>query len=312
LVVGSPAASSITSGALLFLPNPIVSTIDLQHAQGLTSANYVISSTPQQQLNTSATSGGSSVFGAATMNGLKTVFSSYRVVSWGVKVSNLQAELTATGRVMFAMIPIGDTVPTITTLAIATDSSFIPAFTGIPLATLASSAILELPTAFELTVGDLLHGDIQASGMYTNSSFWQFKTSLQSGSAGASIFMGDEIDVVAGGVTGVGYKDPTRCEGGCGLVMYFEGIPAATVNAFQVEVIYHLEGSPQLNSAVNNVPVPSQRPKATIGPVDQVERAMITASKPGNIFSWVKAGALFLDKNKDMIKKIGGMAAALM
>lgn len=77
------------------------------------------------------------------------------MVSWGIKISNLQPELTATGRIIISHVPIGDTVPAYTNLsstAIAPGSQILTPITGMSPAVLMSSNTLELPTAIELSV----------------------------------------------------------------------------------------------------------------------------------------------------------------
>jgi hypothetical protein len=59
---------------------------------------------------------------------------------------------------------------------------------------------------------------------------------------------GDEVvDTIiipgSGAVRTTGYKDDTRSFGGCAIIVYAEGLELSS-NAFNVEIIYHLEGSP--------------------------------------------------------------------
>jgi len=75
------------------------------------------------------------------------------VVSWGIKISNLQAELGATGRIIVSTIPLGDTVPAYQNLANPVLSvDCMNSLTGMAPGTLCSSNTLELPTAIELAV----------------------------------------------------------------------------------------------------------------------------------------------------------------
>jgi len=96
-VVGSPTSSSITSGAVAFLPNPVLSMIDLQHLSSLSSSNVSIQSTPMTVYGSTGSTSANAIFGAITPNSLSSVFADYRVVSWGIKVSNLQPELSLLG-----------------------------------------------------------------------------------------------------------------------------------------------------------------------------------------------------------------------
>jgi len=276
--------------------------IDLTHSNSLTSLAYSVQSTPMSPYSVTGTSPLSPLYGATTTGALAGLFTSYRVVSWGVKVSNLQPELTATGRLMYAYIPLGDTIPAASDLT-NMQVSPLPIMTGIPAAVLNSSAILDLPTAAEFTVGDMLHGDLQLSGMYTNSTFWSMKNTISVATNGTN-YMGDELSILGSGVVSTGYKDDTRCVGGCAIVFYYEGIPLASglSSAFQFETIYHLEGSPALSTNTASVPVPSTKMKSNTGPMLAVESSMVVASNENNVIKWITKGANFLDKHRDDIK----------
>jgi len=313
-VVGPPTSSSITSGAVAFLPNPVLSMIDLQHSLSLTSLNVSIQNTPMTPFSTTGTSASNCIYGAVTPSALSSVFSDYRVVSWGVKISNLQPELSATGRLMVAMVPLGDTVPSFNELSNSTLASVFTPIFGIQNTYLASSNILELPTGFEVTVGDLLHGDLEIAGMYTSDNFWSFKTAINTGVPGSGLTSGDSttFNNTGGTLFTQGYKDLVRCHGGAAIVFYYEGIPNTANNAFQVETIYHLEGTPNFSSTANNALISSTARKAVIGTSNGVEQAMCKASKMSNAVQWIEKGANFLNKNSDTIFKIGSAAMALL
>jgi len=309
-VIGAPSSSSVTSGAVAFLPNPCFSMIDYQHLGSLTSSNYAVTSTPMTQLSSTGTNSASALWSAITPSDLKSKLSTYRVVSWGIKISNLLPELSATGRIIVAYLPIGDTIPSYDELLGATTATVCDNVFDVPYAALNTSAILNLPTAMELSVGDLLHGDLELSGMYTNSNFWTFKSSRYDVVQETGTAYGfDSASVAATAISRAGYKDLTRCVGGAGIVIYFEGIPAGVSNAFQVETIYHLEGSPQIATTSNSVLLPSTMAKASIGTNARVENSMKKASKLENVINFIDKGAKFLNKNQDVIKRVAGIAS---
>jgi len=311
------ASTGQSSGACMFLPNPVLSLIDLTSANTFnTSTNKSVQTTPFTQLAAySTTTPGCAAYGAIPSANINTVFGDYRVVSWGLKISNLQPELSATGRIIIAYVPVGDTVPTLNDIVTGASGAIIGSvytpICGSPASVLGSSAILELPTAVEFTVGDLLHGDLELSGMYTNSSFWSFKTTLGAGSASGTQVMGDDLSLITltGLVGTVGYKDLTRSNGGAAIVIYFEGLPLSTTSAFQVESIYHLEGSPQIASSLNTALVPSIVRKATIGSSVGVEQAMTKASSIDKVVKFIGQGANFLNKNQKSIALASKMAS---
>jgi len=313
-VIGPPSSSSITSGAVAFLPNPVFSMVDLQHAAGLTSLNVSIQTTPMTAFTGTGTNVSSCLYGAVSTSALASVYADYRVVSWGIKISNLQPELTATGRLMVAMIPIGDTIPSFLELQSASAASILTPVFGIPSSYLNTSDILELPTGFEISVGDLLHGDLEIAGMYTNANFWSFKTTVNNGFASPLIVSGDSASFTSssGIVSNAGYKDNVRCNGGSAIVVYYEGVPNTAQNCFQVETIYHLEGTPNFSSTANNALISSVAKKTTVGSSVGVEQAMTKASNISNAIRWLEKGAQFLDRNSATIMKIGSAAAAFL
>jgi len=296
-------ATGFTNGAVCFLPNPVLSMLDsfgVSNVGG--NVNKCVTTTPFVQYAT--TDYRADLYGATSVASLASIFSTYRVVSWGIKISNLQPELSATGRIIISQIPIGDTVPSYNLLSgTALSGNSLNTLFGMPLSLLNSSSTLELPTAIELAVQDLLHGDMEISGMYTNSLFWSFKSTSTYGSNGTQVF-GDEVlyNVTGGTSSSIGYKDDTRCVGGCGINIYFEGFPSGSLG-FQVETIYHLEGSPVISTGINNIPVPSNKQTVVIGSTTSVEKAMSKASIIDNVYEFIGKGTSFLNDNKDTIAR---------
>jgi hypothetical protein len=300
------SGGSFTTFGGLFLPNPILSLIDTFGISRGGGSTVGIISTPFVQY--SANDYRYDLYGACSASSLSNIFSSYRVVSWGLKISNLQPELSATGRIIISHIPIGDTVPSYVDLAgNVLSSNIFTSICGLNYTQLLSSGTLELPTAIEITVQDLLHGDMEVSGMYTNSSFWNFKSTQTYGVNGTQV-IGDEIvyTVSGGAVNSGGFKDDTRSVGGCGINIYCEGFPANSLG-IQVETIYHLEGSPIISSGGNSIPVPSNTQRLVIGSTTAVEKAMSKASSIDNVFEFISKGAGFLNNNKDLIARGASM-----
>lgn len=307
-VVGADGTATV--GCAMFLPNPVLSIMDISKLNGLATS---ITTTPMTRINASALTMGFNLFGSTTEQSIKNIYSSFRVVSWGIKISNLQPELSATGRIIVAMIPIGDTVPSLAELksTFLTSNGFMSSIVGVPSSSLGSSSLLQLPSAQQFAVQDLLHGDLEVSGMYTNTSFWQFKTSLSGNDATNVTRSGDSafVATVGGTIQAVGYKDSTRMAGGCAIVIFYEGLPPGTTNAFQIETVYHLEGSPQLATDSITVPIPSGAEKTIIGTTDVVDRSMGIASRLENVFTFITKGADFLNRNSEAIMKVGKIAS---
>jgi len=299
-VLGTAAGES--TGGVMYLPNPVFSLLDTNHINDATKNSII--TTALVRLNTTSTIVPYGGLGACGITSLAGVLETYRVVSWGIKISNLQPELSATGRLIIAFLPIGDTVPSYAQLInsgmLAT--GYLP-ITGIPAGVLDSANLLQLPTAMEITVGDLLHGDIELSGMYTNSSFWTFRTPLQTSTPFAGSTEGDDVTQASGVVNTIGWKDSTRMVGGVGIALYYEGIPSST-SAFQVESIYHLEGTPAITLTSGISPVPSNVCKPYAGSSLEVEKGMNAVNSIEKVVKFVDRGANFLNKNKKTISNV--------
>nr|UJQ92735.1 MAG: hypothetical protein [Narnaviridae sp.] len=319
-VIGANTSTNPGQGCISFLPNPCLSMIDLTQINNLTATFKNVKNTPFTAYTpTNSNAPGNAIYGAVTPGALADVFADYRLVSWGIKISNLQPELSATGRIIIAQIPLGDTVPSYPTLQSSLSGKCVESIYGMDPAFLATSNILELPTGFQVTVQDLLHGDIEIGGMYSNADFWDFKTTKVIGDMGTSqstgqIFSGDDTAFSnTGTIWTVGYKDLTRCRSGSAIVIYFEGMPSKDVeNYFQVETIYHLEGTPNFSSTNNNALVSSTARKAAVGTTQNIEQVMTKASKIENVVTWISKGADFLNKNKATFAKIGSAAMAFL
>jgi len=320
-VVGA-SANTPGTGCVSFLPNPCLSMIDLGQLKGLSGADKVINSTPFTAYSAVTADPANAIYGAVGPTALSDVFADYRLVSWGIKISNLMPELVATGRIIVAQIPLGDTIPSYPALvsALGSQNEISESIFGIDVAFLATSNILELPTGFQITAQDLLHGDLEIGGMYSAADFWDFKTTRIMGKLGQSqatgmLNSGDDVTTTGaqGTAWATGYKDLTRCRGGSAIVIFFEGMPASQVNSFfQVETIYHLEGTPNFSSSNNNALISSTARKTAVGTTQNVEQVMAKASKIENVITWIDKGADFLNKNKSTFQKIGAAAMAFL
>nr|UJQ92733.1 MAG: hypothetical protein [Narnaviridae sp.] len=297
---------SNVAGGVMFLPSPTFSLIDTDHCNNV--ANNSVISTSFTRFGSVSTNPNYGLYASTGLSTLAGVLETYRVVSWGIKISNLQPELSATGRIIIAMLPIADTVPTTVELSNSTflTTGLLPVC-GVPMGVLDSANLLQLPTSLEFTVGDLLHGDLELSGMYTSGSFWNFKTPLTSSTEFTGYTTGDQSSTNGTVVTAVGFKDSTRMCGGVGIAIYYEGIPVNT-SAFQVETIYHLEGTPSITSNSAIAPVPSNMCKPFAGTSNDVEKGMTAVNSVEKAMKYVDRGANFLNKNKKTIVSV--MAAA--
>jgi len=303
-VLGTVGAA--TTAGVLLMPNPLTSLIDLTHVNNLgVPGAQCVSTSSMTPYGATFSVPNSAIYGAISQANLNLNMSTYRVVSWGVKISNLQPQLSATGRFFISYLPCGDTMPTGQDINLATTSGIIAPMVSMNPTSLNSSIILECPTAFEFTAADLMRGDIQLAGMYTNSNFWTFKSTVGAGTSGVN-FMGDDVSVTAVNAVSLSYKDAYRCAGGCGIVLFVEGLPAGVANQIQIETIYHLEGTPNFTGgSSNSALVPSTGRTTNIGTQNNVDVAMIAASALKNTVKFLKEGAQFLNANKQEMASVG-------
>lgn len=155
---------------------------------------------------------------------------------------------------------------------------------------------------------DLLHGDLEIQGSYTNPIFFNFKQCNEAVTYSTTAQQGDlhNINTATGTVLSTGMRDPTRMTGGAGIVMYYEGCPT-TGPLFQVEYIYHLEGSPTLGSSATT-PVASVPAMSCVGTTNIVEAAMASvAGVRGQ--RWIDKGLSFANNANSIAKKMTGMGA---
>jgi len=318
-IVHSQLAGGNGYGTVLFLPHPMVSVIDVG-AYGSSTWGSISGSvgTPLTTFTSNT-----QVHGMTDLTGLTSLLADYRVASWGIKISCLVPELTATGRVICAPVYIGDTVPSYASLNSNTyDINLLADITGQSASTFTSSAMLNLPGAFEVTMQDLLHGDLELVGSYADPGFFRLKSvgynsrvagattvgnapvsiTGTAGTGSTNTYEGDVIDMTttSGGswtafVADV--KDRTRMVGGVAWAVWSEGIPvpaSGTSPYLQYEVIYHIEGQPRLAGA-GTVPVPSIGASSYAGSVIAVEEGC-AATRGGAAVKWLARGASFLNE----------------
>lgn len=295
-VIGCTSGSAVTSGCVAFLPNPMLSMMDIYGLTAPTSGNGSVTSTGMNKLNASVGFAGYKTYSSVLPSSLRGLLSSFRVVSWGIKISNLQPQLSATGRIIIAQVPIGDTMPGLADFTNATSANIVLPVFGSTVNSLSSSALLNLPTAVEIPVSNLVAETVAVNGMYTSPAFFDFKgTPADNTSIGNNLFIGDSniVNEVLNVVTFTEWKDLTRCRGGTGIVVYFEGFPEGVSNALQIETIYHIEGSP-IVSAVPGAMTSEANHGVSIGTIGQIESALQVVSSVSKAIRFIKEGADFV------------------
>jgi hypothetical protein len=285
LVIGTGGSGSATSGSVLLLPNPNLSLVDLSGTVVTTGMNQFASTT--------------FCYGATNPTALGSVLATYRVVSCGFKISNLQPELSATGRLIIAPFVVPDTIPSFNQLSAnpTTVNNLSLNVVGSSSTNLTSSAVLDYPESILMVVQDLLHGDIELGCSVVSPQFFSFKNALPNNTYATGLLQGDSFtESTAGVVVAPGFKDDDRSTGGVGYIVYYEGLPTGATSAFDIEYIYHLEGTPEIGGVSAKInPVPSVLPQSCVGSTATVENALM-ATQGKNAFTWVASGAQFLNK----------------
>jgi hypothetical protein len=283
-VHGVQSLVAVTGGYTggVFFPNPLVSAIDLLQDSsslvGFASGGMT------------ALKGGAPMYGATTAPVLSSSLTSYRVSSWGLRLHNLQAVLSAQGRVYIAMFPSLSRVPSYADVSAMTatngNSYCCNAFTGS--ANLNSSTILELPNSTQMSISELIPGMVTLNPLPNNTAFYSFKPTINNSQLANNTFWADGgLSATANGtITNSGGSLINDMTGGTSVVIFVEGLPTASIgsNVLEVEYIYHLEGTPIIGSSANQLITTSHQ--ALIGSTETVERAII-ANPPTQSISFV-------------------------
>jgi len=292
-------ADASGNAAVVFYPNPLVSMTDAQRAAGGTAC---ITSSGMTQF--AANPG---VYRLTDATSLTAAFDSYRTVHHGLKLSSLMPQLSATGRIIVAFLPCTGEMPGVNALSAQTTDNFHNLAVGLPAAAIASSALLQKSTAFEITAADLAHGDVEIAGCYTNATFWRMRQTNNSNVYAAGFYQGNEAVFAAGtGIPLSGAIDDselTDCAGGVAIALFFEGCIPSTRIAL-LETLMHIEGTPAIVATAAGTPlrpIPSGLFKTHVGSGAELDRAM-AANGPHNCASFVDRASDFLNSAKPAIK----------
>jgi hypothetical protein len=276
--LGTIAAQSYFGAT--FFPNPMVS--------------YV--------LNAGSATSGLSAFGSLAnlfyfvpRSSMDNTFDEYRVVAYGIKVSNLMAPLSATGRFIFTPLVLGGSFAgfdLVNGSSVGTTANwYLTATTGVSSAQSVSSSMLQKPSSIEVSAQDLLNNSFGFTMIPTSPIFYKFKNvGAQVFNTGYNLSQNGEsvINSSTGTITGSygEFTDNMDMTGGIALNILGEGLPAATT-CLQVEVVVHIEGTPSINSAVNSLTLSGAQP--LIGSTAAVEQSLGEASRNG-FFKALRSG----------------------
>jgi hypothetical protein len=290
---------------MIFLPSPLISMFDLQRMSTGGAASVLASG--MAIVGPSMSSG---VYGATNLVNMNTLVSQWRPVSNGIRISNQYPELNATGRIQIALVPITGEVPNISFFTNNTANIVNATTTNVARlclqmfgTDLSNADLLNLPYAQDFPIQDLLHGDLEICGKFTSPSAFTFRntqTGLTYSTNGFDVTLNDDVAVISTGAATLldsGYKDTTRMDGQCAIVVRMVGLPSAGSAELLVETIYHIEGSPQTSVSANNTMIPSESIEKPFkgSPID-LESALNLAGDMKRAFRFITKGLEFANK----------------
>jgi hypothetical protein len=250
------APTSTTTGSFALFPHPFLSYVDLQSLNGGVSTTSTIA---MQQFT-----GNTSLWGACAPSTFSGILSDYRVVSCGWKLRVQIPQQLRTGRLIIAPIPLNRDLPPYSALngVAALPANLARLFGGVPVAVAVSSAILELPGSYEISLPDMDKGDILLSTRPISAASSTFHTPITGGAYNATQTSADVLLATntTGTLNAYDFSDVLDMSGFAGYLVHFEGVPNATQPIVDIEYIYHLEGTPSISVVATNtavLPVPS-------------------------------------------------------
>lgn len=280
-VRGSLSLTSDATGSIgyLFLPSPCFSALKIDGTDtGMVNfaqnayARYVLSPTS-----------------------MANVLTEYRTVAWGIRLVPKDTVFASKGKFYLATVPTTANAPSWNTLETVSAASVgvIAEYTcGLAFNTGTQVArILNLPSVRTFTAQDMMRGEVIVTGLPLSSSFYDFRgtTDRSSMTWNTNQVLADEgvfnnttglVNATAGG-----RKDVASLRGGMAIALYATGLPGAT-NEFDVEYIYHLEGTPNITTDGGGQLVPSAM-KPMIGSTHVVESILAAAHAAGKIVSFL-------------------------
>ncbi len=286
-VRGSLGATASASGTFkcIILPSPCFTFITRPSGWGSLSGGTDFS----QNAVTSGTAGY-----LVTPTAMNAVLTEYRVVAWGIRLLAKDTALAAKGKIMIAVIPTTNNAPSWNTMetVTATDSNVISEYCcGMEFGASNSGSVLGLPGVQTYSIQDLMRGEVRVNCLPSHVEFYAFK-----GTADRSNLMWASGQVLAdegvfNNTTGLvnatagGRKDIASLRGGVAVVIVGSGLPAST-NEFDIEIVYHCEGTPNVAASASAQLVPSSV-KTVVGDTSMVEKLMGVARTAAPIIAQV-------------------------
>jgi len=278
-----------TSFGAVFTPNPFVTMFDTNSMTGVGSPSVSASGGMRPFTGHVAT------YAFCTPGQLGGFATDFRVVGGGLKIRNLIPELTATGRIYLAVVPVASGgIPNWNILdaytAIAGSNVYTKMFgrMGVPSPLACSSASLQmLPVSKDFTLGEIVGAtELEVNFSIYSPEFFKFKpTVFTAAYDGAINYEVDDAFVNAAGavnVTASGNKENTQIDGGSAIILWCEGFPGGASPQIEVDVVLHLEATPTISgsgttTSAGVIPESDNPPRAARGSTAMVENEISRA-----------------------------------
>ncbi len=227
---------------------------------------------------------------------LATALTEYRTVAWGIKFVPKNTYSSVKGKIVLAVVPTTNNAPSWNTLetVTATDNDVIGEYIcGIKFTGNYATTWTNLPSARCFSATELLDKEVQVVGVPMTAGFYDYKgttdRSVLPWAAGQVLADEGVFNNTTGLVnaTAGGRKDVASVRGGSAILFYLSG-GNASVNDFDVDIIYHLEGTPNLTASTGAQMTPSSL-RVEHGSTQTVEKALSVAHAAVNVVRTVAA-----------------------
>jgi len=243
------------------------------------------------------------VYGLSLESQMASVCTDWRMVGGGIRIRNLQAPISAQGRIYVAVVPVTDGLPpqlylnsgTTSGVPNSTGLDAIYANCGLPTAALMnSSAIQNLPLANDYVVSSLVAGDeIDINFPVFHPHFYTFKCGASDYRYNSTSNQGDwGLTATSSLSSNPGIRDNMSIQGSAAIVVYCEGFPTTQSSFLELDIIQHFECTPVVatSSSSGIQPTPASLPAVQEGSSALVEKVLSISNRPNNILKEVQSG----------------------
>jgi hypothetical protein len=227
--------------SMIFCPNPVF-TLNEGPCQNFINWNGL-----------SYGSGTTFVSSLSNVTNLSNLVTQFRVVSWGLRIRNLQPPSTATGMIEIAQIPASRYFPSANAVStqLATTGPLLSLITDNSLSyvnTYGLNSLLQFPDSDEYAFQELMNEDVRVIGKVCSAHHTDFKSVTSNFGFNTTMNVVEEggLDTTAGAlIAAAGGPQTCDCGGRTLILINIRGLPTSvTYPILDIEVIMHIEGTP--------------------------------------------------------------------